>query len=322
MQKDQKRICSLCVTTGLQSQMLKIGKHRFKTLNVLYPCLQTSNDWIHKACMANLGLHPFPKGRIHLERIFRNKQPSIKTETLPETTPPVIVQPSAADPWVCTRCATDNIRQRCDTSSPHSNVTAKRAHRKWIIEYVLQHSAKHPALLYLDDRLPVQGSDTTTYFTEDLLKASPRIRPHQLFSPNLKSSVVEDLRRLGVLHTEESCVCLFLQRYAPVIRDLHGGVALAFLDVWGGFDKGAFPLIEISVSLRLLNPSGCMVTFATSDLSGRFQGQTTVDTFSSTYCKAQELFDGRNYKLKMCPAPDGVSLSYNTMQIHAWVVKQ
>ena len=129
-----------------------------------------------------------------------------------------------------------------------------------------------PALLYLDDKLPITAdSEELTYFTHDIL-TSPllegRIAPHQLFSPNIKADVVRDLRRMGVLHTAESCACLFLQRYAPVIRDHYGGFAMMFLNVCR-----ARPLMALSLSLRLLEPSGCMITFAATIRRSALQGK-------------------------------------------------
>jgi hypothetical protein len=253
-------------------------------------------------------------------RVFTDRRvttPKLNPEE--SATEPIIVRPSPVDPWCCDRC----LKSKADQGlKPHTNVNAKRAHRKWIIDYLNKHPARQPALFYLDDKLPSDdGPDR--YFTEDLLAAPAlrgKVKVHQFFSPNLKASVVEDLQRLGVLHTQQTCACLFLQRYAPVIRDHYGGLAVAFLDVWGSFQRGAKPLVEISVSLRLLNPRGCMVTFAASDRSARAKGQTSVGTFAAVQCEAQSAFQQCGYQIQMLSAPEGAPVAYNTMQIHAWNV--
>ncbi len=90
----------------------------------------------------------------------------------------------------------------------------------------------------------------------------------QFFSPNVDPAVIDDLRRRGVLHTQRMYACLFLQRYAALIGDWFGGLALLFTDVWGGFDRGAATMLALSLQLRLIEPSadgGCFVSFAASD---------------------------------------------------------
>jgi hypothetical protein len=82
--------------------------------------------------------------------------------------------------------------------------------------------------------------------------------------------VVEHLKGRGVVFTEVACACVFLQRVGHVIRDYYGGMALAFADVFGGYEHGARPLLEISLSLRLFEPQSCLLTFAAS-------GQTRND---------------------------------------------
>jgi hypothetical protein len=101
------------------------------------------------------------------------------------------------------------LRTVCLTPSTvsHSNVTAKRAHRRWIIEYVQKHSARLPALFYLDDKLPLyEGSEEWSYFTDDLLQTG-LLKPYQLFSPNMKEDVVRDLQERGLTNVEHTCAC-------------------------------------------------------------------------------------------------------------------
>jgi hypothetical protein len=54
--------------------MSKIGKQRLPTLQKWYPeDIQKPDDWVHKNCLAHLGLHPFPRGRIHFEHVIGTK---------------------------------------------------------------------------------------------------------------------------------------------------------------------------------------------------------------------------------------------------------
>ena len=164
-----------------------------------------------------------------------------------------------------------------------------------------------------------------TYFTEDLLTSPAlqgRIQPQQLFSPNIKATVVRDLRRLGVLHTAESCACLFLQRYAPVIRDHHGGLAMMFLDVWGAFENGARPLLALSLSLCLLEPRGCFVTFAATDRPANLQGRDAVESHASVEEDAQNCIRGAGLLEWRVPHPLSLPLKYRSMQVHAWIVEE
>ena len=68
---NQSRSCPLCHQNGHQSEMTKIRKFRLDTLKRCYPDeLRRADDWVHKTCLAHLGLHPFPRGRINFERII------------------------------------------------------------------------------------------------------------------------------------------------------------------------------------------------------------------------------------------------------------
>ena len=240
--------------------------------------------------------------------------PSIVNVTIPD----VVVSPSTADPGVCERCHQARLRERCqsDQTPAYSSMAAKRAHRAWILQQLAQRPwPARPALLYLDDRLPLTEADPTqtTYLTDDLLAAFPeRLRSYQLYSPNLKENVVRDLRQRGLIHTERCCACLFLQRCAAAIRDLHGGLILAFLDVWGGYAVGARPLLEISLSLRLLEPSGCLVTCASSDRGGRTRGLTAVQTYAAVQSDTQEMCQRLGYTMEQLRV--SAPVAYNTMQ--------
>ena len=222
------------------------------------------------------------------------------------------------DPWLCDTCV--DRKRPSDTLAPYSNAAVKRAHRQWALHYVLNHPAPRPAVLYVDDRLPkADNVDEWSYFTDDIL-ATGRVQSHQCFSPNLKLSVVQDLRERGLVHVEHSCACQFLQRYASLIRDMYGGAVLAFIDVWGGFETGARPVIEISLALRLLNPSSSMVTFAASDRAARAQGQSSVTNYANVQCQAQSIFEQNKMRMTLVAPPEDMKVSYNTMQVHTWCV--
>ena len=69
-----QRTCVLCGESGNVSDLLKIQKQRYDTLKRWYPDqLNGPDDRVHKTCLANLGLHPFPSGRLDLERRIRTK---------------------------------------------------------------------------------------------------------------------------------------------------------------------------------------------------------------------------------------------------------
>jgi hypothetical protein len=309
--------------------------------------LKKPDDWVHKECLALIGLYPYPlEADRPLEEMVAERMAYLsRQETTDDLTPtpcPMqalmtelfekmipVVEPAVADPEVCDGCHRKNIRGRKCTTPSHSDVNAKRAHREWIIQVLTGRlEPEHPALLYLDDKLPMkaaEGDTSQTYFTQDLLTSpalSGRIRPDQLFSPNIKGDVVQDLRRLGVIHTAESCVCLFLKRYASLIRDYHGGLALMFLDVWGSFENGARPLMALSLSLRLVDPSGCFVTFAASDRSASAQGRTAVEAHANVEEEAQACIRGAGLLEWHVAHPPSLPLKYRTMHVYGWMMQE
>jgi hypothetical protein len=223
-------------------------------------------------------------------------------------------------PVLCEHCSVPSTTTRvihgislqASSPPPHSNVSAKRAHRKWALDYVIQHPAKTPALFYLDDKLPTVAADWT-YLTDDVLQTG-RFKPHQLFSPNIKREVVIDLQQRGLVNVDHTCACRFM-RYADTIRDMYGWMVLAFIDVWGGYETGARPLLELSLSLRLLEPTaGCIVKFAASYRYARSQGSSVV----ATYVKVEWLCDDVGLQINMIEPPADLPVSYNTMQVHGW----
>ena len=184
-----------------------------------------------------------------------------------------------------------------DGTPPHSDVAAKRKHRAMVLDQWTNHAARDTAALFIIDHLlpvlnldgggVVDDSRPLTYFSDDVIAANASVggnlKLHQIFSPNINQLVVDDLQARVIIHSARMCACLFMQRSAALIRDVYGGIAVAFLDVWGSFGGngglGPLPLIEISVSLRLYEPQMAYITFATSDRYMRTQGRTTIDSF-------------------------------------------
>ena len=102
------------------------------------------------------------------------------------------------------------------------------------LHVILCHVAEQPhtaALLYVDDQLPIRSEDptVTTYFTDDILaSADLRARGYgrdHCFSPNVKASVVRDLRNRGLVNVDHTCMCIFLQRHTDVrfVMSYHNG---------------------------------------------------------------------------------------------------
>ena len=71
MKPEQNRKCAMCEHGGRQSQMAKLFKHRYEILKPWYPDqMKSPTDWVHKTCLAALGLHPYPKDMIPLDEII------------------------------------------------------------------------------------------------------------------------------------------------------------------------------------------------------------------------------------------------------------
>lgn len=50
--------------------MIKLCKQRYALLKPWYPELTSPSTWAHPLCLAGLGLHPFPRKRLNLEKII------------------------------------------------------------------------------------------------------------------------------------------------------------------------------------------------------------------------------------------------------------
>ena len=120
------------------------------------------------------------------------------------------------------------------------------------------------------------------------------------------------------------CACLYLQRSAATIRDLYGGIAVAFFDVWGSFDSssglGPYPLVELSLKLRLYEPRMAYITFATSDRYLRTQGRTSIQTWLDIEQACVRAMRNNGYKEEtvLLQPEKNATVVYHTMQIHQW----
>ena len=86
---------------------------------------------------------------------------------LPSTTAPV---PSVNDPTICERCVSAGLLKRSANTPPHSDIEAKRAHRRWVITRLAAHPCvATAAILLLDDRLPTADATGWSYLTDDIL---------------------------------------------------------------------------------------------------------------------------------------------------------
>jgi hypothetical protein len=74
MLKTQNGTCPLCNKSDIQTEMIRINKHQFVTLNKWYPeQLRNDNEWVHRNCLSHLGLYPIPRGRINFKEMIGNQ---------------------------------------------------------------------------------------------------------------------------------------------------------------------------------------------------------------------------------------------------------
>jgi hypothetical protein len=121
-----------------------------------------------------------------------------------------------------------------NAAQPHSDVTAKRGQRDYVLKRI-------------EEALAVIGAFVNVFLLDDVLEgkllteeiwarfkdmATGRLR---VFAPNLKPDIVELLRKVtdapadGVV-SGVGCVCHFLARWEPLIATT-GGFAVVFADV-------------------------------------------------------------------------------------------
>ena len=295
------------------------------------------NDRYHKRYHKPISSNTIESMKVEAP-MLKERVPKRSHATSTATVVSIIVEPSTRVPWVCTACdAGGLVSKLTDGTPPHSDVAAKRKHRAMVLDQWNNHAARDTAaLLIVDHLLPVLTFDGAqvdtkqpqTYFTDDVVAfdalVGGNLRLHQIFSPNVNQSCVDDLQARGIIHSARMCACLFLQRSAALIRDVYGGIAVAFLDVWGSFGGnsglGPLPLIEISVSLRLYEPRNAYITFATSDRYMRTKGRTTIESWLEIEqaCIRTMRANGYNEKNVLIPEDADVNMVYNTMQIHQW----
>jgi hypothetical protein len=246
---------------------------------------------------------------------------------------PVLVTPSPSNPTVCGVCHDMRVAAARPT---FSDATVKRNHRGWCaLESMAHPRVLSAALLVFDAPLPIGTDGRTTYCVEELYAKLNRLGfpvvRDQFLCPNIDATVVTELQQRGFIHAAHLCGCLYLQRYQSVIRDRYGGIALLFADVWGGFDAGAYRVLELSVNLRLLEPSaGTFVTFAACARGDRGRKRDAdeatddVSTFQAVERKGMELlrgYAGGHGDAVSVPPSAGVPLRYGPgklMHVHAW----
>jgi hypothetical protein len=246
---------------------------------------------------------------------------------------PVLVTPSPSNPTVCGVCHDLRVAGARPT---FSDATVKRNHRGWCaLESMAHPRVLSAALLVFDAPLPIGGDGRTTYCVEELHAKLNRLGfpvvRDQFMCPNIDATVVAELQQRGFIHAAHLCGCLYLQRYQSLIRDRYGGIALLFADVWGGFDAGAYRVLELSVNLRLLEPSaGTFVTFAACARGDRGRKRDAdeatddVSTFQAVERKGMELlrgYAGGHGDAVSVPPSAGVPLRYGPgklMHVHAW----
>ena len=68
------RRCKLCKCKSKQSEMVMIRRARLQILKRWYPNdVKSISDYVHKTCLASLGLHPFPDEDIPLTHVIATK---------------------------------------------------------------------------------------------------------------------------------------------------------------------------------------------------------------------------------------------------------
>lgn len=196
---------------------------------------------------------------------------------------------------LCARCQEGRLLDKLQGPA-FSDVHCKHQQRMHAVDRFRQHPRRTTAAVFaLDHPLPIamvgdggaitEDEDGKRLFVDDLVAAGLAdgcpFGPDQYFSPNINPAVCDELMRRGVRHTRCMCADLFLQRMAPVIRDEYGGLVLGFFDALGGFfgPLGPRPLLELSVNLRLYEPSApAYVCFAVSDRYDRARCGSRLQT--------------------------------------------
>lgn len=220
---------------------------------------------------------------------------------------------------ICNACKFNKLHQRAAQLPPHSDKNAKQQQRNLIIDHIqklLIQSPQSPiAMLIFDDFL--DGN----LFIDDLKNAIPDINLSLVFSPNVKTAVVQQLRKAGIQHTAELCACKFLEQYQHTIREA-GGFSIVFADVYGGFDHGAKLVLEDLTRQKLYATRPGVIgllAFAASDLGARFQGESRLLESRKVGVKVHDMF------LRQCDIIasqllflDDFPTIYRSMQFYAW----
>ena len=69
----QLRKCRLCNVHASQGDTIQVKQKRYVVLKMWYPeQIRKPADWVHKRCLAQLGLHPFPDNPNMIEKMMSN----------------------------------------------------------------------------------------------------------------------------------------------------------------------------------------------------------------------------------------------------------
>lgn len=93
------------------------------------------------------------------------------------------------------------------------------------------------------------------------------------------------------------------------------------LDVWGSYKRGAGPLVELSVALRLYEPRvGAFVSFAASARPALCKGRLAVEAYHDTAVQLSDAVRASGQYASR-PVAQPATLTYGTMHVHGQIVE-
>jgi hypothetical protein len=174
-------------------------------------------------------------------------------------------------------------------------------------------------LLVVDDF----NGGSSGLFCAELLRMGAN--PARIFSPNVKPEVVDALKAINIGFAEQLSAHVFLAKHAMTIQQM-GRLHLAFIDVHGGYERGAMHLVELIAHLGLLVQSGdpigrhgALLCFAASGRDVTRHQPRVVHASSVGRHVARQMFDA-GYMAVPAVLPEWLTEAYFTMQFHAWNV--
>lgn len=198
----------------------------------------------------------------------------------------------------------------------------KAQQRRYLIGCQLSFAAKrHGGMDRLNLLVVDEFDNNGRLFCTDLIAAGAD--PRRIWSPNVKPEVVTALQSIGIIHAEECVALMYVERRIDDIRAA-GGLHLAFVDVHGGYEQGAGPLVELLADFRLMaflpevNYDGDGGAFLCFAASSRGAGLSRAEEATAI---------GRHVALRMYRSdyfalpvvfPRWLRSTYFTMQFYAW----